>query len=153
MVDWKTKINPIAIQNHDIHKIICVYNTLTGECNEIQRSELGGLNKTWRGFYTKKANDLIGVFATDKGPVFFVNSNMYLLAQNDWDFYVEVFSERNVFSFVYNSQVIYRLEYLRTKEFGIHAYADEEFLDFFAWMSKNKENKSFIDFYTINQCS
>ncbi|MGM9988788.1 MAG: hypothetical protein ACI35O_16400 [Bacillaceae bacterium] len=151
MIDWKTKINPIVITNHDIYKMICLYNTLTGECNEIERSGLKGLNKDWIGFYVKKGNDLIGVFATNKGPVFFINSNMYPLVQNDWDFDIEVLSsERNVFSFVYNGQEIYRLEYERTKLIGIHPYADEEFMDFFVWMSKWKESGDFLDFYTIN---
>lgn len=73
MVNWETKINPIAIQNHDIYKMICLYNTITGDYDEIERSELKDLNRPWRGFYTQKSNDVIGVFATNKGPVFFIN--------------------------------------------------------------------------------
>lgn len=150
MVNWETKINPIAIQNHDMYKMICVYDTTTGDCSEMERSELEDLNKTWRGFYTKKANNLIGVFATNKGPVFFVNSDMYLLAQNDWNFHVEVFPEKSIFSFVYNDEEHYKLEYTRPKELGVNPYADEEFMDFFVWMAKNKANKNFIGFYTIS---
>lgn len=151
MVNWKTSITPIYIQNHDIHKKICMYNVENGAYVEKERTEFPELKETWRGFYKNANKDIIGIFATDKGPVFFVNDVMYLLTEKDWDFKVETLQDINLFTFLYDGKEQYRIQYQRTKDIGVHAYADEEFMDFFVWMAKKKESKTFIGFYTLNQ--
>ncbi len=93
MVNWKTAITPIYIQNHDIHKVICVYKPESGEFEEKDRSELLDLKETWRGYYKNTDKGLMGIFATDRGPVFFVNSERYLLPEKSWDFKVEPLKE------------------------------------------------------------
>lgn len=152
MVNWKTKINPIFIQDNDVSDNICVYNTVTGENQIKTRSELGiqSINDTWIGFSKQNREDVIGIFATDLGPVFFVNEKMFPLAGHEWDFVVEkVSQETNIFSFIYNSEKVLEIDYIKVMELGTHPYADEEFMDFFLWMAKKKESKNFIDFYTL----
>ncbi len=152
MVNWKTKINPIFIQDNDVSNNICVYNTVTGENQIKTRSELGiqSISDTWIGFAKQNGEDVIGVFATNCGPVFFVNEKMFPLMGSKWDFVVGmVLEETNMFSFIYNDEKVIEISYKRVVELGTHPYADEEFMDFFTWMSKKKESKTFIDFYTL----
>lgn len=152
MVNWKTKINPIFIQDNDVSNHICVYNTVSGENQIVTRTELGiqSISDTWIGFSKQNGSDVVGVFATKCGPVFFVNKKMFPLVGNEWDFVVENVSEETmIFSFVYNFEKVLEVNYKKVIELGTHPYADEEFVDFFTWMSKKKESKTFIDFYTL----
>jgi len=129
--------------------MVCIYKPESGEFEEKDRSEISDIKETWRGFYKDTDKGLVGVFATDQGPVFFVNDSTYLLTEGDWDFIIEEMGDKNAFTFYYNGQEQFKIEYIKTKDLGIHPYADEEFMDFFVWMSKKKESKSFIDFYIL----
>ncbi|HBF36151.1 MAG TPA: hypothetical protein DDW50_02395 [Firmicutes bacterium] len=103
----------------------------------------------WIGVAQQNGTDIIGVFATDQGPVFFVNKQRYLLNGNEWDFSVkQKNTQNNTFRFVYNKVVVYEANYKRVTELGVHPYADEEFMDFYTWMTKKKISKTFIQYYT-----
>ena len=153
MVAWKTSINPIYLQEHDVSAITCVYNTITGDYEIKSSAELGikTFSDCWRGFSKQNGSDIVGIFASNIGPIFFINEKMYSLKNNEWDFLVKVIdNELNQFSFMFNEKLIYKTTYKRVKELGIHPYADEEFMDFFIWMSKRKESPRFMDFFTVD---
>ena len=153
MVAWKTSINPIYIQDDDLFNNICVYNTITGWHDYKTRSELGikTISDCWRGFSKQNGSDTLGIFASNIGPIFFINEKIYSLKNNEWEFLVkEINKDMNCFTFIYNGEIVYKAKYKRVKELGIHPYADEETMDFFIWMSKKKESPNFMDFYTVD---
>ncbi len=153
MVTWKTSINPIYIQDDDLSNKICVYNTITGDYEIKSSAELGikTFSDCWRGFSKQNGSDTLGIFASDMGPIFFINEKMYPLKNNEWEFLVKnINKDMNYFTFIYNKEIVYKTKYKRVKELGIHPYADEETMDFFIWISKKKESPNFIDFYTID---
>ncbi len=153
MVAWKTSINPVFIHDHDVANRICAYDTVTGAYEIKTNIELGikTISDCWIGFSKQNGSDTLGIFASNIGPIFFINEKMYSLKNNEWDFLVKVIDkELNQFSFVFNEKLIYKTTYKRVKELGIHPYADEEFMDFFIWMSKHKESPTFMDFFTVD---
>jgi hypothetical protein len=149
MVSWKTLMNPIYLQEHDTYNLICQYNTVTGHFEKKTRQELASVEDLWTGFAKYADNDVAGLFATNNGPVFFINENMYPLKENEWDFFVEQENDAiNIFSFVYNGKQVYETRYKKVTTLDVHAFADEEFMDFYTWMSLKKKSPTFIDYYT-----
>jgi hypothetical protein len=149
MAVWKTSWTPIYIQNHEIHKNICIYEPETGQSVEKDRSEFPEIKETWRGFYKSLDSGVMGIFATDKGPVFFVNDRRYLLTEKEWDFEVESIGNNNIFSFWFDKKEQLKIDYKKTDDLGIHTYVEEDVIDFFVWMTKKKKSKTFIEFYTL----
>jgi hypothetical protein len=151
MASWTTSKNPIYLQEHDTYNLICLYNTATGHYEKRTRQELGldSIEDTWTGFAKYADDDVVGIFATNNGPVFFINGNMYHLKDNEWDFFVERGNDAiNIFSFMYNGGKVYETRYKKVTCLDVHAFADEAFMDFFIWMSLHKESPTFMDYYT-----
>jgi hypothetical protein len=152
MVSWKTLMNPIYLQENDTYNLICQYNTVTGHFEKKTRQELGldSIEDAWTGFAKYTDNDVVGVFASTNGPVFFINEKMYPLSENEWDFFVEPENDTiNIFSFIYNGEKVYETRYKRVTCLDVHAFADEEFMDFFIWMSLKKKSPMFLTYYTV----
>lgn len=151
MVNWKTKITPILIENFDSINHICVYKPENGEFVEKNRMDITELKETWIGYYKNTEKGLIGIFASDCGPVFFVNNERYLLTEGSWDFEISVIADYSHFSFWHDGKEYFNIDYLNEADIGIHPYADEEFMDFFVWLSKCKDSRTFITFYTVDK--
>jgi hypothetical protein len=154
MVNWRTSIRPIYIQNQDLYKNVCEINTQSGTFIEKERTELPEI-KTWRGFYKNTDTGLIGVFASSVGPVLFINQDTFPLIKGEYDFdWVKKAdgSTKREFIFYFKGKEIYRVEYDVVKCYYTNPYEeDEEFRDFFLWMYKNKSDNNFYKFYKYSE--
>jgi hypothetical protein len=154
MVNCKTSIKPIYIQNHDVYKYVCEINTQSGTIIEKERTE-GSHIETWRGCYKNTDTGFIGVFASDIGPVLFINQDTYALIKDDYD--IELIKKgknlkKREFTFCYKEKEIYRTEYDEVICYYANPYEEDEvFRDFFVWMYKNKTDENFYRYYTYSE--
>ncbi|MGE5416711.1 MAG: hypothetical protein ACM3UZ_08110 [Acidobacteriota bacterium] len=150
MVNNKDSVVQIILRNHDVYERVGIYNIANGEFEEKLRSDLPDLKETWRGFYITNEKDILGLFASVQGPVFFVNNKMYLLSEKEWSFKIDALSDsKNIFHFYYGGIEEYSSSYTKPTDLSVHAYADEEFMDFYQWLLTKKDSKTFVSFYTV----
>jgi len=155
MVKWKTSVNPIYISNHDNSKMVCEIKNETGEFIEKERQELPEMINFWRGFYKNNELGFIGVFASNIGPILFINQTTYPLIKGGYDVkWLKKGKEidKREFFIYYEGKEIYKIEYDEVKCLYINPYEeDEEFRDFYMWMYKNKDDDNFYNFYMYSE--
>ncbi|MNN00270.1 hypothetical protein D3C81_1128570 [compost metagenome] len=106
-----------------------------------------------RGFYIDYQENKIGIIATVNGPLFFYNDNVYELQINNFDCYIQHYRDKNIFYFVWNGTLEYKISYYRMLYREGGKWEDDRVNDFFAWLSHAVKKKRFYSFYTIQETS
>ncbi|MOA36290.1 hypothetical protein D3C78_1578040 [compost metagenome] len=104
-----------------------------------------------RGFYIDHEENRVGIIATVKGPLFFYNEHTYELKIGNFDCYIQHYRDKNVFYFVWNGTLKYRISYYRLLYREGGKWDDDRVNDFFAWLSNAVKKKKFYSFYTIHE--
>lgn len=149
VIKEKWIINSIYVENFDKHDFVCEYNPITGRYKERLRDEVDKIELTI-GYYTKTNDSLVGVFATDKGPILFKNDIQILLEQGKYQINIAEKLDKRIFCLTINGKREIEVEYEKPKYVNYDAWSDEEMVDFFFWLSK-KNQKKFHEYYTINK--
>ncbi|WP_144407038.1 hypothetical protein [Paenibacillus sp. IHBB 10380] len=105
----------------------------------------------YRGFYINYQDHLIGIVATEKGPLFFYDRDHYLLQENSFRFILRHQGTENTFHFVWNGTTLLGISYLRVlcrEDSG--AWVDDHLNDFFFWLDLAVERRNFYSFYTVS---
>lgn len=149
MVKWKTSVVPIYLRNREAYDRVCRFNPENGDYTEVERVELPDSLVLWRGYYKKIEKVFIGVFASEKGPVLFVNKQMYLLKKGLYRFNLVSLENENEFSFFYEGNEKFSIKYPRIKSLWTNPYEDEEFVDLIVWLYNNMNDEDFYNYYTM----
>ncbi|MGG1878201.1 hypothetical protein ABDI30_11615 [Paenibacillus cisolokensis] len=102
-----------------------------------------------RGFYMLHNNVMIGIVATDEGPAFFSNGKVYLLKEKGFRFVLKSSGDSNNFTFMWEGQVEFHVNYLRSWIQGGGKQASESSVDFYSWLCEAAAMKRFYSFYTV----
>ena len=138
MVTWKTSINPIYIRNFDLFKYVCEIDSNNGIIAERERSSLPETIQMWRGFYKNIENGFIGVFASNIGPILFINQDTYPLIKGEFDFKWKKTGfdkKKREFEFYYKGTKVFKIKYPEVKCYYTNPYEEDEIVrDFFLWL-------------------
>jgi hypothetical protein len=137
----------ILLQNYHDGRRLLEYAPETGEGVEIARDTASP--PAARGFYVSVGHDLVGVYASPAGPVFFVNRDRY--SMNDSSFGVELHRGEQAHHFVARcgGKLIYEVRYPRHTNWGHDSWStDEESADWFMWLTSSSDGPQFYRFLT-----
>jgi hypothetical protein len=102
-----------------------------------------------RGFYVNAGPDVVGVFASPRGPVFFVNDQRYPM--HDPTFAVELHpgEKENLFIARHDSDPVFLVRYPRHTNWGYDNWsAEEDSADWYLWLRNQAATERFHAFYT-----
>lgn len=138
------------IRNMDNTKYVCVYDI----DNVLYQEVVDGKFEIKKdiGFYIKKNEDIIGVMASLRGPIFFVNNILYVL--NDCNYEMKFSKVTDIignFKLIVDSIVVEDITYEFPKFTDYDAWSRQEDVDFFQWLYQSQESKEekerFHEFY------
>lgn len=102
-----------------------------------------------RGFYMLHNNTMVGIVATDEGPAFFCKDKVYMLKEKAFRFMLKNSGESNSFAFLWEGQVEFHVNYLRSWIQGGGEQVNGSSVDFYSWLCEAASMKRFYSFYTV----
>ncbi|HEX2689542.1 MAG TPA: hypothetical protein VHN14_23135 [Kofleriaceae bacterium] len=137
----------IWLKNYNSGRFVLEYDPATGKAIEVARDLARGA--TARGFYVAQGHDLIGVFASPAGPVFFVNRDRYPMKDPTFGVEHQRGDREHRFIARRGGAPVYELRYPRRTDFGQDNWtADEESADWFLWLAGSAAEPQFYSYYT-----
>ncbi|MNI16021.1 hypothetical protein D3C73_693400 [compost metagenome] len=104
-----------------------------------------------RGFYINFKGNLLGIAASPEGPVFFCNSDSYLLREDNYEFLLRHKREESTFYFEWNGTQVLQICYYRMLGGGMDEGVDRNMHEFLFWLIKAVKRKKFESFYTVGE--
>ncbi|ODC03113.1 hypothetical protein BFW38_05695 [Terasakiispira papahanaumokuakeensis] len=136
------------LRNRDIFNYILEYDTSTGPLNEVSALNVPEKKIEKLGNYIKLDKIYYGVYATPDGPCFFFNNQKILLNDPKVKFEHSKGKEQHYFRLTYNGEIKIDLKYDHWDDIDIDPWAEEDFIDFFIWLTKSSGNQEFISMWT-----
>lgn len=99
--------------------------------------------------YVSFAGCFFGVYSSVDGPVMFVNDEKYLFADKCWAVLVRPGKQMNTVVFSGLKSGIFSFDYPPVKLDPLDPWLEEEFDDFFIWLSKQRSNGEFVRMWTL----
>lgn len=124
----------ITVYNYDDAGRVLEYDEAVGTYRERRKAEV--TKELSRGFYVNAGKDLVGVFASPRGPVFFVNDKRYPM--HDPTFAVELHpgEKENEFIARHDSDPVFLFRYPRHTNWGYDNWStEEESADWYLWLT------------------
>ncbi|GAA0849843.1 hypothetical protein GCM10008915_61640 [Bifidobacterium pullorum subsp. gallinarum] len=106
-----------------------------------------------RGFYVHFNTKLIGIVATDEGPVFICDQEKFLLDEQTLHFLLQKNAEVNTFIFMWEGKVKLQIPYLRSLVEYNGKWVDDSIFDFFSWLYEASGRKRFYSYYRLKHVS
>lgn len=123
------------------------YYPPSGRCREIRlEGELCADES--RGFYVCTGSALVGLYASEKGPVFFVDRRQYVLEPGHYRMEHIEREKTREFRLSISGNEVYSVEYDKPRWID-DSLNDEEICDFFLWLHKRQNNTGFHSFFTV----
>lgn len=127
------------IRNMDDTSIVCVY-----DINNIMYKEIVDENykiKKDIGFYVNVNNDIVGVMESNRGPIFFINNQLYYLTECNYKFEQTNLNEtKGNFKLIINEKVKEEIMYNKPVYIDYDQWSSEKDVDFFQWICQSQEN-------------
>ena len=103
-----------------------------------------------KAFYVRFPDGFIGVYSSVHGPVLFVNSSKYLFIDSSWSVSVQKKGALNEVKFAGLDQGSrsFQFEYAAVELDPLDPWSEEQFDDFFIWMTKKRCDREFIGMWT-----
>jgi len=136
------------LRNRDAFNRILEYHTSAGPQKEVSPANVSEEKIAKLGNYIKLNDKYYGTYATPNGPCFFYQTDKFLLNDPGSEFLHFKGTDRHHFKFKYNDKLIIDLEYDRWDDLDIDPWSDEDFIDFFIWLTKSSSNQEFIKMWT-----
>ena len=136
------------LRNRDVFNCILEYDTSAGPLKEVSASSVPEEKIAKLGNYIKLNGKYYGVYATPDGPCFFYQADKFLLNDPSSVFRHTRGEGQHHFRFTYNDKVIIDLEYDHWDDLDIDPWSEEDFIDFFIWLTKSSSNQEFISMWT-----
>jgi len=111
--------------------------------------EVAGTNEPRsKAFYIRFAGGVVGVYSSSQGPVAFVNSEKRLFTDPGWSVSVQRMGATNEVSFTGLGDEISTFEYPTVKLDPLDPWSEEDFDDFFIWLTRKRNDQEFIRMWT-----
>lgn len=137
----------IFLKNYSEAKLALEYDPQTGKRMEIARELVTA--PFARGFYVRAGGDLVGVYASPAGPVFFVNGERYEMKDPAFGVEHHRGEREHQFTARCGGELIYELQYPPRTDWGYDNWsADEESADWFLWLAGSVAEAQFYRYYT-----
>jgi hypothetical protein len=136
------------VRNRDVFNYILEYDTLAGPLKEVSASSVQEEKIAKLGNYIKFDGKYYGIYATENGPCFFYQGNKFLLNDPGVVFQHTRGGDQHHFRFTYIDKVIINLKYDHWDDLDIDPWSEEDFIDFFIWLTKSSSNQEFIKMWT-----
>ncbi|WP_141676586.1 hypothetical protein [Pseudomonas bananamidigenes] len=101
-----------------------------------------------KAFYVRFPGGFMGVYSSPEGPVFFVNDHKMLFSDPAWRVSVHKKMDVNEVFFAGLTKGDLAFEYSVVELDPLDPWSEEEFDDFYIWLTKKRNNREFIDIWT-----
>jgi hypothetical protein len=135
-------------RNRDVFNSVLEYDTSAGPLKEGSASNVQEERIAKLGNYIKLNGMYYGVYATPNGPCFFYQNDEFLINDPGSVFQHTKGDVQHNFRFIYKGQVVIDLNYDHWDDLNIDPWSDEEFIDFFIWLTKVSSNQEIINMWT-----
>ncbi|MFP8965675.1 hypothetical protein ACKC9G_03730 [Pokkaliibacter sp. CJK22405] len=136
------------LRNRDIYNYLLEYDNNLGPLREISAANTPDSNIEKKGTYIKLGADFFGIIASKNGPLFFANQQQFPINSTELTFTHSRGEEQHTFTCHYQGKQIINLTYDRWDDIDIDPWSDEDFIDFFIWLTKSSKNHDFINQWT-----
>ncbi len=116
--------------------------------NPISEEDVGQGKPRNKAFYVKFPGGFVGVYSSVEGPVLFVNEGKSLFTDPSWAVSVHRQAGVNEVSFIGLAQGTLVFEYPVVELDPLDPWSEEQFDDFFIWLTKKRHDREFIDMWT-----
>lgn len=116
--------------------------------NPISEEYIGKNEPRSKAFYVGFCDGFIGVYSSVEGPVLFINDCKYLFADPSWNIRVQKNLGVNEVSFVGLDQSSLVFEYSAVELDPLDPWSEEQFDDFFIWLTNKRHDQEFIEMWT-----
>lgn len=101
-----------------------------------------------RGFYVETGDVLVGLYASERGPVFFVDDCHYVLKAGQYHMELSERTKLKVFRLAIQGRETFSLEYEKPGWID-DSLVDEETSDFFLWLYRRQNTHGLHAFFTL----
>ncbi|MFK3799397.1 hypothetical protein [Pseudomonas sp. NPDC088444] len=117
--------------------------------NPVKETIAAGQKLQDKACYISLGGYVFGVYPSVEGPVMFIDSEKYLFTDERWAVSVQPGREMNkvVFSGLRSND--FNFEYPTVNLDPLDPWSEEEFDDYFKWLSKQRSNAEFIRMWTL----
>lgn len=136
------------LRNRDVFNCILEYDTSVGPLKEVSASTVSEGDVVKLGNYIKLNGKYYGVYATSGGPCFFYQEAKFLLNDPGCAIQHTKGEDQHNFRLAYNEKLIIDLDYDHWDDLDIDPWSEEDFIDFFIWLTKSSSNQEFISMWT-----
>lgn len=98
--------------------------------------------------YTKHAGKFIGVYASEKGPVMFIDTATLPFANTSWVVTLAKLNGRNQFSVQQDGKEIFKADYQPATPDDFDACSDTESVDLFSWIAAKRHDSEIFQMWT-----
>lgn len=143
----KRVLKNVYMQNFQLYKTVCEYHVDDGYYKEIHRDNM--IYDKTNGVYVNTNGLIIGLYASNKGPVLVCNDKKFNLMHKNYELQVISKSEKtNNFVVKIDREEIISIEYPRIQYVDYDPWSSEEEVDFFSWLVKKQQEEDFYFRYT-----
>jgi hypothetical protein len=136
----------IWLQNYDKGRLVLEYDSATGKALEIAKDLAGA---TSRGYYVNSGHDVVGVYASPDGPIFFVNRDRYPMKEPTFSVEHRHGIQEHRFTARCGGAPVLDALYPPRTDWGYDNWtADEEAADWFLWLAGSVKQAQFYRYYT-----
>lgn len=149
-----TSDDTIYLRHHDLADRLLAYETATGEFRELLRSRKPAGTHLWRGFYLTLSDQVVGVYSTARGPVYFHDAERHILPRDKTTIAVTRDTQpgMNRFHLSVGDETLAHFDYT-APVFGqdpFDPYDDEEMADFFVWLTAGLTTGNLFEVYAAD---
>lgn len=136
----------IWLKNYDNARLVLEYDPATGKAMEVAKDLAGA---TSRGFYINSGHDVVGVYASPDGPIFFVNRDRYPMTDTAFGVEHHPGAKEHRFTARRGGAPVFDVAYPPRTDWGHDNWsADEESADWFLWLAGSAKQAQFYRYYT-----
>ncbi len=136
------------IRNRDAFNCILEYDTSIGPLKEISAASVAEDDICKLANYIKIDGKYYGIYATANGPRFFYQNEEFPLNSLDSVLQHTKGDEKHHFKFIYKQREVIDLDYDHWADLDIDPWSEEDFIDFFIWLTKSSSNQEFIQMWS-----
>lgn len=116
--------------------------------NPIIEEESGQREPRNKALYASFAGGFAGVYSSIEGPVLFVNRSKILFSDPSWSVSVKKNGDTNKVKFSGLNSSVLEFEYPAVKLDAMDPWSEEQFDDFFIWLTNKRHDREFMDVWT-----
>ncbi len=137
------------IRNRDSFNTVLQYDDVLGPIKELPASDVGVSQILELANYIKLNDKYFGLIASSEGPCLFVQKDKFPLNNIDIKVFHRRGEESHHFKMERKGVIVIDEIYPRWQDLDIDPWSDEDFIDFFIFITNAARNPEFIQMWTI----